>query len=53
MMDAYDKFNAFWLTALLLGIGYLIYLSTANRADCTQSAVAQNYSAEQIRKICR
>lgn len=52
MMDAYDKFNAFWLSAVLFGMGFLIYYSTANRADCTQSALSQNYSADQIKKIC-
>lgn len=53
MMDAYDKFNVFWLSAVLIGLGMLIYSSTVNRADCTQTALAQNYSADQIRKICR
>lgn len=52
-MTTYDKFAAFFVTTLLLGCGYMIYSASQDRAECVKSTVAQNYPAEQIRKICR
>ena len=52
-MSYYEKFTMVFLMTTLLGVGYMIYSAGTAKFDCVQSAVAQNYSSDQIKKICR
>lgn len=53
MMDAMEKFTAFFFTLIVVGMGYMGYQHMVDRSDCTKVALSQNYSAEQIKSICR
>lgn len=52
-MSSLEKFSAFFVTVLIVGMGYLVYKHSVDKANCTQSAITQSYPAEQIRLICR
>lgn len=48
-----ERFTAVFLMTVILGLGYFAYNAMNTRAECVQSGVSQNYTADQIRKICR
>ena len=48
-----EKFTAVFLMTVLIGLGVLSYASKNQQSTCIQSAMTQNYAADQIKKICR
>lgn len=52
-MSVFEKFWAVFFMSLLLGCGYMIYESANHQANCIKAALSQNYSSDQVRKICR